>query len=82
MQLKMNLNQTVWLDFDYRNKHYEGEAIPCLTIEDGSRLPGFDIYFNNEYNGTILKNDIYWISDIDNGMVKIISCKLTSFFNA
>ncbi|MEO8711310.1 MAG: hypothetical protein ABI405_04255 [Parafilimonas sp.] len=78
----MNLNQIVWLDFDYKNKHYECEAIPSLAVVNSSQPPAFDIYFNNEYNGTILKDDNEWVSDIDNALVKIISCKLLSFFNA
>jgi hypothetical protein len=77
----MNLNQIVWLDFDYMNKHYEGEAIPALT-QTNSMLPAFDIYFNNEYSGTLLKNENQWTANsyIENGMVKIIGNKLLSFF--
>ncbi len=78
----MNLNQIVWLDFDYMNNHYEGEAIPALTSQNSSMLPAFDIYFNNEYNGTLLKNDNQWTANnyIEKGMVKIIGNKLLSFF--
>jgi hypothetical protein len=75
----MDSNQIIWLDFDYMNEHYEGEAIP-LAISDCS-LPAFDIYFNNEYNGTIVRDDDHWIPDnhIDKRLMQIISRKLSVF---
>ena len=78
----MNLNQTVWLDFDYMNKHYEAEAIPALTNHNNVLSAAFDIYFNNEYSGTIIKENNYWSlnSYIDNDLLKIIRNKLFPFF--
>ena len=51
----MNLKQIVWLDFDYKNKHYQGEAIAAVSTSNNCLLPAFEIYFDNEYNGTIAK---------------------------
>lgn len=78
----MSANQIVWLDFDYMNKHYEGEAIPALINENDTFAPAFDIYFNNEYSGTIIKDNNYWSlnSYIDTDMLKIIRNKLFPFF--
>jgi len=77
----MNLNQIVWLDFDYKNKHYEGEAIAAFSTSNNCKLPAFEIYFDNEYNGTICKQQGDWIPDnyIEEGLAKIISSKLFSF---
>lgn len=77
----MNLTQTVWLDFDYMNEHYEGEAIPAYSISNNSVLPAFDIYFNNEYNGTLVKTESNWISNnqIDKGLARIIGNKLLAY---
>ena len=79
----MKLNQIVWLDFDYLNKHYEGEAIPCELTSDDLQSPAFDIYFDNEYNGTLLKNNNFWNAEkyLDNAMIKIIGNKLMPFLN-
>ena len=78
----MSAHQIVWLDFDYMNKHYEAEAIPALTNHNNTLSAAFDIYFNNEYSGTIIKDNIYWSlnSYIDNDLLKIIRTKLFPFF--
>ncbi len=75
----MSPKQVVWLDFDYKNKHYEGEAIAASATN--SLPPAFDIYFDNEYNGTISKQQDCWIVDnyLEEGIAKIISRKLFSF---
>ena len=80
----MNLNQIVWLDFDYMNKHYEGEAMPSFSTPNSSIPPAFDIYFENEYSGTIVKENNDWVSDnrIEDGLVRIITRKLSSLFNS
>ena len=80
----MNLNQIVWLDFDYMNKHYEGEAIPSSSVLNNSHVPAFDVYFNNEYSGTMFVSDNNWISDchLDYDMGKIIRRKILSCFNS
>lgn len=77
----MNLNQIVWLDFDYMNKHYEGEAIPALTRHDNYLSPAFDIYFDNEYSGTIMKDNNHWSLNnyVDADLLKIIRNKLFPF---
>ena len=76
----MNLNKIVWLDFDYMNRHYEGEAIPS-GITENSSFPAFDIYFDNEYNGTICRSNNSWISEIETGMVNIIGRFLLSGYS-
>ncbi len=78
----MSLKQIVWLDFDYMNKHYEAEAIPALTNYNDSVSPAYDIYFNNEYSGTIIKDNNFWTlnSYMDNELLKIIRKKLCPFF--
>ena len=80
----MNLNQIVWLDFDYMNEHYEGEATPALSFTTSSMLPAFDIYFNNEYSGTVIQDENRWIPDqpMDSGLVKIIGRRLSNLFNS
>lgn len=76
----MILNQIVWLDFDYMNKHYEAEAIPAFTTNNAF-VPAFDIYFNNEYSGTIIKDSNHWVLNnyMDGDMLKIIRNKLFPF---
>ena len=80
----MNLNQVVWLDFDYMNEHYEGEATPALSFPTGSMIPAFDIYFNNEYSGTVIQDENRWVPDqpMDMGLVKIIGRRLSNLFNS
>ena len=77
----MSLSQIVWLEFDYMNKHYEGEAIPAPLGSNKTAVPAYDIYFNNEYTGTIIKEGADSISTnfIDNNMVKIITHKLAPY---
>ncbi|HEY2725892.1 MAG TPA: hypothetical protein VGI61_01860, partial [Parafilimonas sp.] len=70
----MNINQSLALNFDYENKHYEGEAVPASSEQSLSKNPAFDIFINNEYNGTIVKTDDHWISDnhFDSGLIAAI----------
>jgi hypothetical protein len=77
----MNLKQIVWLDFDYKNKHYQGEAIAAFSLSNNCLLQAFEIYFDNEYNGTIRKQQDNWIPDnhIEEGLAKVISGKLFAF---
>jgi len=79
----MSLNQIVWLDFEYMNKHYEAEAIPAFTASSNSAfVPAFDIYFDNEYSGTIVKDSNHWVLNnyVDNELLKLIRNKLLPFF--
>jgi len=78
----MSLNQIVWLDFDYMNKHYEGEAIPAFTGQSNTSLPAFDIYFDNEYSGTVMKDNNHWSLNnyIDKELLRVIRNKLFPFF--
>lgn len=80
----MNLNQIVWLDFEYMNKHYEAEAIPAFRSPNNALVPAFDIYFDNEYSGTIIKDSNHWVLNnyMDNDLLKIIRNKLFPFFRA
>ena len=75
----MYFPQIVWLDFEYKNEHYEGEAIPAYATFSNS-TPAFDIYFNNEYNGTLFKNNNNWTCNnyLDTAVVRIIGNKLLS----
>jgi hypothetical protein len=52
----MNLNQIVWLDFNYKNKHYEGKAIATLSVKNNCTREVFEIYFNNEYSSALCKH--------------------------
>ena len=74
----MNLKQSISLKFDYQDKHYEGEAIPASSEQTASVFPAFDIFFDNEYTGTIVKNHDRWISDnhLDNGLIAAIGSAL------
>lgn len=69
----MNLNQTIPLTFNYRDKHYEGEAIHASS-ESASSCPAFDIFIDNEYTGTIVKSNNKWRSDnhFDSGLIAAI----------
>jgi hypothetical protein len=62
-QQTMNANQSLALNFDYENKHYEGEAIPASSKQSFLTNPAFDIFIDDEYNGTIVKTDDRWTSD-------------------
>ncbi len=70
----MNNNQSLALNFDYENKHYEGEAVPASFKQDASSNPAFDIFLDNEYNGTIVRSNGRWASDnhIDSGLITVI----------
>ena len=78
----MNLNQIIWLDFEYMNKHYEGEAIPASYILNNCRVPAFDVYFNNEFGATIFINDDNQVSEcyLHHDILKIIRRKLMAYF--
>ena len=79
----MHLKQIVWLDFDYKNNHYEGEAISTSLNKNNCLFPAFDIYFNNEYTGTMRKHQDCWVVDssyyLEEELAKIIGRKLYSF---
>lgn len=68
----MNSIQCIHLNFDYMDKHYEGEAIHASSKHNS--LPAFDIFFDNEYNGTIVKTANHWSSDnhFDSGLISVI----------
>jgi hypothetical protein len=70
----MDTNQGLALNFDYGNKHYEGEAIPASSKKSSLANPAFDIFLDDEYNGTIVKTDGRWTSDnhFDNGLIAAI----------
>jgi hypothetical protein len=77
----MSLSQIVWLDFDYMNKHFEGEAIPVLISSNNSLSPAFEVYFNNEYNVTIVNDNNNWSAGnyTDQNLLKIIFSKLSPY---
>lgn len=79
----MQSKQIVWLDFDYKNNHYEGEAIDTSFTKNNCLFPAFDIYFNNEYNGTMRKHQNCWVPEnnhyLEDDLAKIIGRKLYSF---
>lgn len=70
----MNFNESLSLNFDYENKHYEGEAIPASSKKSTLANPAFDIFLDNEYNGTIVQTDDRWTSDnhFDHGLIAVI----------
>lgn len=74
----MNADQSLALNFDYGNKHYEGEAVPAAAKQCTSTNPAFDIFLYNEYNGTIVKTGDHWISDnhFDSGLIAAIGSVL------
>lgn len=77
----MYLPQIVWLEFDYLNQHYIGEAIPVLTVSDNLQVPAFEIYLDNEYNGSVVKENNNWslCNFVEEGLAKIISSKLSPY---
>ncbi len=79
----MYLPQIVWLEFDYMNKHYEGEAIPVAITSNGTKSPVFDIYFDNEYSGTAVQQNNTWKLNnfFEEGLAKIVGMKLISFLH-
>lgn len=70
----MKSKSSIELNFDYGNKHYKGEAIPASAEQSSSTCPAFDIFLDNEYNGTIVKTNGHWTSDnhIDSGLIAAI----------
>lgn len=79
----MYLPQIVWLEFDYKNKHYEGEAIPVAIASKGALNPVFEIYFDNEYSGTAVQQNNTWALNnfFEEGLAKIVGMKLISFLH-
>jgi hypothetical protein len=78
----MYLPQIVWLEFDYMNEHYEAEAIPAFYNVSNSVMPAYEIYFNNEYNGTIVQQNNGWLNNLmEEGLSKVIGRKLSTFLN-
>lgn len=74
----MDTNQGLALNFDYGNKHYQGEAIPASSEKNSTANPAFDIFLDDEYNGTIVETDGHWTSDnhIDSGLIAAIGSVL------
>jgi hypothetical protein len=70
----MNSKKNIELNFDYQNKHYKGEAVPASSKQASSAYPAFDIFLDDEYNGTIIKTDDHWTSDnhFDSGLIATI----------
>jgi len=66
--------KSIPLDFQYQNKQYHGEAIPSSSKQSTAIFPAFDIFLDNEYNGTIVKSQNQWASDnhFDSGLVTFI----------
>jgi len=76
------LSQIVWLEFDYKSKHYEAEAIPALCSISNTVIPAYEIYFDNEYNGTIVNENNGWLNNLmEEGLAKVIGRKLSAFLN-
>ncbi len=69
----MNTTESIKLNFDYQNRHYYGEAVPAYA-KQSNETPAFDIYLDNEYNGTIVKTKDKWTSDnhFDSGLIAVI----------
>jgi len=63
------------------NEHFEGEAIPVLVLSNNSLSPAFEVYFNNEYNATIIKDNNSWSAGnyIDQDFLKVICSKLSPY---
>jgi hypothetical protein len=78
----MNLNQIIWLEFEYLNKRYEAEAIPASYILNNCRVPAFDVYFDNEFGATIFINDDNQVSEcyLHHDILKIIRRRIMSHF--
>jgi hypothetical protein len=77
----MNATKSIELNFDYQNKHYHGEAVPAYAKQN-NETPAFDIYLDDEYNGTIVKTKDRWISDnhFDNGLIAVIGGIIIALF--
>jgi hypothetical protein len=78
----MNLNQVIWLDFEYMNKHYEAEAIPASYTVNNCRVPAFDVYFNHEFGATIFIDDDNKVSEsyLHDDILRIIRRRIMSYF--
>ncbi len=65
---------TIPLNFQYQDKHYQGEAITSSSKQNSAVFPAFDIFLDNEYNGTIVKAKDHWTSDnhFDSGLLAAI----------
>ena len=74
----MNTHEIIALNFDYANKHYEGEAIPASSENASTTCPAFDIFIDDEYTGTIVKTGNNWRSDnhFDTGLIACIGSVL------
>lgn len=70
----MNSKRSITLNFDYQDKHYEGEAVSASSKQTAALYPAFDIFLDDEYNGTIVKTDDHWTSDnhFDSGLITAI----------
>ena len=77
----MNADQSLALNFDFENKHYEGEAVPASSKQTSSTNPAFDIFLDDEYNGTIVRTDGHWTSDnhIDSGLIAVVGSIIFAF---
>lgn len=66
-------NRIIKLNFDYQNRHYNGEAIAAYARQNND-TPAFDIFLDDEYSGTIVKTKDRWISDnhFDADLIAII----------
>ncbi|MEP6466745.1 MAG: hypothetical protein ABJB05_10590 [Parafilimonas sp.] len=70
----MNTDESLALNFDYENKHYEGEAVLASSKKSTETNPAFDIFLGDEYNGTIVETDGHWATDnhLDSGLLTVI----------
>ena len=66
--------KSIPLNFYYQDKHYQGEAITSSSKQSTATFPAFDIFLNDEYNGTIVKAKDQWASDnhFDSGLIAAI----------
>lgn len=66
-------NKIIELNFNYQNKQYNGEAVAAYAKQNND-TPAFDIFLDDEYNGTIVKTNGRWISDnhFDNELISVI----------
>jgi len=73
----MNSSEVIPLKFDYKDEHYEGEAVHASS-KSASSCPAFDIFIDDEYTGTIVKSNNNWISDnhLDSGLIAAIGSVL------
>jgi len=71
--MNMIRNKIFELNFNYQNKHYNGEAIGAYAKQNND-MPAFDIFLDDEYNGTIVKTNGRWISDnhFDSDLIAVI----------